>query len=70
MSAITGSEQQVLDGVEQIFNRTLLVNAQAPANRLGEDFNSGSGSSTGSSTSSSSSSSPTSSSTGSSSTPA
>ena len=55
--AIGASEQQVLNGVRQIFNRTLLVNAPAPANRLGEDFNSSSGSSTGSSTSSSSSSS-------------
>jgi hypothetical protein len=57
-SAITLSRQQILDSVRQIFNRTLLVNAQAPANRLGEDFNSSSGSSTGSSTSTSSSSSP------------
>jgi hypothetical protein len=57
-SAIAASKQQILDGVRQIFNRTLLVNAQAPANRLGEDFNSSSGSSTGSSTSTSSSSSP------------
>lgn len=48
-SAIAQSNQQILDGVQQIFNRTLLVNAQAPANRLGEDFNSSSGSSTGSS---------------------
>jgi hypothetical protein len=57
-SAIAESNRQILDGVQQIFNRTLLVNAQAPANRLGEDFNSSSGSSTGSSTSTSSSSSP------------
>ena len=35
-----------LDGVRQIFNRTLLVNAPPPANRLGENFNSRSGSST------------------------
>ena len=56
-SAIAASNQQVVDGVRQIFNRTLLVNALAPANRLGEDFNSSSGSSTGSSTSTSSSSS-------------
>ena len=54
-SAIAQSNQQILDGVQQIFNRTLLVNAQAPANRLGENFNSGTGSSTGSSTTSSSS---------------
>jgi hypothetical protein len=65
-SAITLSNQQVLDSVQQIFNRTLLVNAPAPANRLGENFNSSSGSSTGSSTGTSASSS-TSSSTGSSS---
>jgi uncharacterized membrane protein YgcG len=56
-SAITASNQQILDGVREIFNRTLLINAPAPANRLGEDFNSSSGSSTGSSTSTSSSSS-------------
>ena len=65
-SAITLSNQQVLDSVQQIVNRTLLVNAPAPANRLGENFNSSSGSSTGSSTGTSASSS-TSSSTGSSS---
>ena len=47
-SAVAQSNQQILDGVQQIFNRTLLVNAQEPANRLGEDFNSSSGSSTGS----------------------
>jgi hypothetical protein len=54
-SAIAESNRQILDGVQQIFNRTLLVNAQAPANRLGEDFNSSSGSSTGSSSTTSSS---------------
>jgi hypothetical protein len=52
-SAIAESHQRVLDGVEQIFNRTLLVNAVAPANRLGIIFNTGSTSSTSSSTTSS-----------------
>jgi hypothetical protein len=68
-SAITLSNQQILNGVRQIFNRTLLVNAPAPANRLGEDFNTSSGASTGSATSTSSSSS-SSSGSGASSTPA
>ena len=54
MSAIAESHQQLNDGITQIFNRSLLVSAQPPANRLGENFNSSSGgsSSTGSSTSS------------------
>jgi hypothetical protein len=55
-SAIALSRQQLRDGIALVFNRTLLVNAQPPANRLGENFNSSSGgsSSTGSSSSSSS----------------
>jgi uncharacterized membrane protein YgcG len=51
-SAIAESHQQLDDAVGQIFNRSLLVSAQPPANRLGEDFNSNSGSSTGGSSSS------------------
>jgi hypothetical protein len=51
-SAIAESHQQLNDAITQIFNGTLLVSAQAPANRLGQNFNSSSGSSTGSSTSS------------------
>ena len=54
-SAILESEQQLKNGITQIFNRKLLVNAAAPANRLGESFNSSS-SSGGSSSSGSSSS--------------
>ena len=50
-SAIAQSRQYVLNGITEIYNRTLLVNAPAPANRLGETFNTGSGSSTGSSSS-------------------
>jgi hypothetical protein len=45
-SAIAQSRQYVLNGITEIFNRTLLVNAQAPANRLGETFNTGTGSTT------------------------
>jgi hypothetical protein len=60
-SAITLSRQQLRDGIALVFNRTLLVNAQPPANRLGENFNSSSGgsSSAGSSSSTSGSSSST-----------
>jgi uncharacterized membrane protein YgcG len=47
--AIAQSRQNVLNSVAQIFNRNLLVNAPSPANRLGESFNSSSGSGTGSS---------------------
>jgi hypothetical protein len=47
--AIAQSRQYVLNGITQIFNRNMLVNALAPANRLGESFNTGSGSGTGSS---------------------
>ena len=36
MSAIAESRQQLRDGITLVFNRTLLVNAQPPANRLGE----------------------------------
>ncbi len=55
-SAVAQSRQQVLGGIQQIFNRSLLIPATAPANRLGESFNTGSsgGSSTSTSTSSSS----------------
>jgi hypothetical protein len=52
-AAIAQSRQYVLNGITEIYNRTLLVNALAPANRLGQTFNSGSGSSTSSSTSTS-----------------
>jgi hypothetical protein len=57
LSAIAESRLQLLDGITQIFNRTQLVNALPPANRLGENFNSSSGSSSSGSSSSSSSSS-------------
>jgi hypothetical protein len=54
MSAIAESRQQLRDGIALVFKRTLLVDAQPPANRLGIKFNSSSGSSsTGSSSSSS-----------------
>ena len=53
-SAIAESHQQLKDGITQIFNRTLLVSAQPPANRLGENFNSSTGSSSSGSSSSSS----------------
>jgi hypothetical protein len=56
-SAILESRQQLRDGIALVFNRTLLVNAQPPANRLGQNFNSSSGSSSSSSSSSGSSSS-------------
>jgi hypothetical protein len=59
-SAIAQSRQFVLDGVTQIFNRNLLVNALSPANRLGESFNSSSTSGSSGSTSSGSSTSSTS----------
>ena len=52
-SVIAQSRQQVLGGVEQIFARKLLISATAPANRLGETLNTGSGG--GSATSSTSS---------------
>jgi hypothetical protein len=53
LSAIAESHQQLDDAIAQIYNRSLLVSAQPPANRLGENFNSSSGSSstTGSSSS-------------------
>jgi hypothetical protein len=53
-SAIAESRQQLRDGIALVFNRTLLVNAQPPANRLGENFNSSSGSSSSGSSSSTS----------------
>ena len=51
-SAIAESHQQLDDAITQIFNRSLLVSAQPPANRLGENFNSSSGSSSSGSASS------------------
>ncbi len=54
MSAIAESHQQLNDAITQIFNRSLLVSAQPPANRLGENFNSSTGSSTSGSSGSSS----------------
>jgi hypothetical protein len=56
-SAIAESHQEVLDGVTQVFNRRLLVSAQPPANRLGENFNSSTASGSSGTTSSTSSSS-------------
>jgi hypothetical protein len=50
-SAVAQSRQQVLGGIEQIYAGTLLISANAPANRLGETFNS---STTGSSATSTS----------------
>jgi hypothetical protein len=51
-SAIAESNQRILDGIMQIWGRTLLINAQPPVNSLGETFNTGtatpaSGSTTG-----------------------
>ena len=51
-SAIAESRQQLRDGIALVFNRTLLVNAQPPANRLGQNFNSSTGSSSSGSSSS------------------
>jgi len=47
-SAIGESHLMLLNGVMQIFSRNLLINAQAPANRLGVIFNTGTSSGTGS----------------------
>ncbi len=54
-SAIAQSRVQVLDGVGQIYKRNLLINAAAPANRLGINYNSGATSGTSSASTSSSS---------------
>ncbi len=51
--AIEQSRQQVIDGIGQIYKRTLYVNATAPANRLGIIYNSGTTGGTSSPTSSS-----------------
>lgn len=51
-SAIAQSHQQLVDGIEQIYNRSLLINATAPANRLGIIYNSGTTGGTASSTTS------------------
>lgn len=50
-SAVEASRLQVIAGVQQIFASTLKISAPAPANRLGENFNSSSTSSTTTSTS-------------------
>jgi hypothetical protein len=63
-SAIAQSRQFILSSITQIFNRNLYVNALAPANRLGESFNSSSTSGSSGSTSSGSSTSSTSGTTG------
>jgi hypothetical protein len=47
-SAIEQSRLQVLSGVQQVFAGTLLISANAPANRLGEVFNTGTNSGTSS----------------------
>ena len=47
-SAVEQSRQQVLSGMQQIFAGTLLISANAPANRLGEIFNTGTSSGTSS----------------------
>jgi hypothetical protein len=52
-SALQFSRLQLIDGISQIYSRNLLISATAPANRLGETFNTGTGSSTGSTTSTS-----------------
>jgi hypothetical protein len=41
-SVVAQSRQQVLDGIQQIYARKLLISADAPANRLGEILNTGS----------------------------
>ena len=41
-SAVAQSRQQVLSGMQQIYAGKLLISANAPANRLGESFNSSS----------------------------
>ena len=56
MSAFAQSKQQLLTGIQQVYNRSLLVGAQPPANRLGEEFNSSSSSSASGASSTSSSS--------------
>jgi len=52
-SAVAASRLQVINGIQQIYARTLLISATAPANRLGEIFNTGTSSSSSSSTSTS-----------------
>jgi hypothetical protein len=52
-TAIVQSHQQVIDGIGEIYARTLYVNAPAPANRLGIIYNSGTTGGTSSPTSSS-----------------
>ena len=47
-SAVAQSRQQVLSGIQQIYAGTLLISANAPANRLGESFNTGTTSGTSS----------------------
>jgi len=42
-SAVAQSRLQVLSGIEQIYAGKLLISANAPANRLGEIFNTGKG---------------------------
>jgi hypothetical protein len=75
-SAVQESRIMVIGGIEQIYARTLLISANAPANRLGEDLNSSTsgtssaGSSSTSATSSGSGTPSTSSGSGTSSTPA
>ena len=49
-SAVEQSRQQVLGGIQQIYAGRLLISANAPANRLGESFNTGTSSGTSSST--------------------
>jgi len=50
-SAVAESHLQVINGIQQIYARILLISATAPANRLGEIFNTGTSSSGSSSTS-------------------
>jgi len=40
-SAVAESRLQVINGIQQIYARTLLISATQPANRLGEIFNTG-----------------------------
>jgi hypothetical protein len=53
-SALQYSRLQLINGISQVYSRNLLISATAPANRLGESFNTGTSSSSSSTTSSSS----------------
>jgi hypothetical protein len=50
-SVVGQSRQQVISGIQQIYARTLLISANAPANRLGQIFSSSSTGGSGTSSS-------------------